>query len=268
MTLIRAMLLALVAGTASAQNTPTLLLSYEATPFGLLGLDGDGLAYDAREEVTEAALAREVPAIFEAMGVAPDTVETLVMPGGYLLNTNASLQSSVTLDDAAADRLAAALGFAFRQWSVLVTDFEPQGDGDTGYGIVAFEETLTGEAAHAFFLHAASVNEGLGGGYTAFDDEMIFLNVTDSRGDPYSGLPDEDFEAALREAAESYQAAPAQVTQTGRADARFIENDWEAHPNGEGYAETLGGPATATLAAIRATHEAALREAAPASAAD
>ena len=85
-------------------------------------------------------------------------------PGGYLLNTNASLQTQAEVDAETADRFAAAAGYVFRQWSVLVSDFGAE-DGGTGYGVVSFEDgTLDAGMAHAFFEHAASIADGLGGG--------------------------------------------------------------------------------------------------------
>jgi hypothetical protein len=40
----------------------------------------------------------------------------------------------------------------------------------------------------------------LGGGYTAFGDEQIFLNVTNSEGELYSGLDDATFQGGLKRA--------------------------------------------------------------------
>lgn len=253
------------AGVAAAQpaDAPTLLFSYEALAFDALGLDGSKAGYDDRAAFTRQVLQDEVPAILAATGIDPAAVETEVTPGGYLLNTNASLQSSFEADEATADRFAAAVGYVFRQWSVLVTDFTPEGEGNTGYAVVTFaDHAPSGPEAQAFFEHAASVNEGLGGGYTAFGQDLFFLNVTDDEGAPYSGIDDETFVADLTRAAESYTATPVSVTRFGRVDARFVGNDWEASPEGEDYAATLGPDLTATLAALRAAHDQALLAAA------
>ena len=255
----------LAAGTATAQDTNRLLLSYEAIPSVQVELDLEGASYAEREAFTQTVHDRLLPAIFTAVGVDGWTgadLVTDVTPGGYLLNTNASLQTELTATDAQANRLSAAVGYVFRQWSVLVTDFADT-EGGTGYAIVAFPEgSLTGEAAHAFFEHAAAVDEGLGGGYTAFGDEMIFLNVTDGEGNPYSGLADADFIAGLTEAAASFAPLDAAVTETGEAAARFVGNDWSEAVAGDDYAAVIDDPDLMTaLDALVADHTALVMEA-------
>lgn len=267
----------LVAGTGAAAqpaDAPTLLFSYEAIALDLLGLEGDDASYEERAAFTREVAAGELPQILDLLEIPGESVMTEVTPGGYLLQTNASLQSSFEADDATADRFAAAVGYVFRQWSVLVTDFTPEGEGNTGYAVVTFaDHPPTGEEAQEFFVHAASVNEGLGGGYTAFGHDLFFLNVTDENGNPYSGVDDETFIADLARAAESYAGQDATVSRSGRADARFIGNDWEASPNGEDYAENCGAAAPppasclgegmrAELDELRDAHEASLRAAA------
>ncbi|ARO32474.1 hypothetical protein NXC14_PA00195 (plasmid) [Rhizobium sp. NXC14] len=46
---------------------------------------------------------------------------------------------------------------------------------------------------------------GLGAGYTAFGDEQIFLNVTNSQGEPYSGLDNAAFLDGLKRTAAALQ---------------------------------------------------------------
>jgi hypothetical protein len=237
---------------------PTLLFSYEVINFDVHKIDPAKLSYDRRVAITEAALEDELPKILDELKIPAGKISTLVMPGGYKLETNASLQSSLEVDDKTADIFAAALGYAFRQWSVLVTDFAPSGEGDTAYGVITFDHPVSGPEADAFFKHAAKINPALGAGFTAFDEEMFFLNVTDSAGKPYSGVDDQTFLADLGKAAQSYKAAKVQMTGTGRADARFIENDWQSSPDGEGYAKRLGQDVTARLKALRSGHDAEL----------
>lgn len=227
-----------LASPLAAQDAKRLLLSYEAIPSVQIDLDLSAATYAEREAFTQTVHDGLLAEIFAAVGVdmmgGADLI-TDVTPGGYLLNTNASLQTELTVPDATADQLSAALGYVFRQWSVLVTDFADE-DGGTGYAIVAFPEgSLTGEAAHAFFEHAAMVNEGLGGGYTAFGDEMIFLNVTDGEGNPYSGLTDAVFVEGLTDAAASFALLDATVAATGEASARFVGNDWSEAMAGDEY---------------------------------
>lgn len=237
---------------------PTLLFSYEVINFDIHKIDPAKLPYGKRAEIAAASLRDEVPRIVDILKLPADKISTLMMPGGYKLETNASLQSSFEVDDKTADVFAAALGYTFRQWSVLVTDFAPQGEGDTAYGVITFDHPVSATEADAFFKHAAMVNPALGSGFTAFDEEMFFLNVTDAQGKPYSGVDDKTFLADLAKAAQSYSAQKVEVTGTGRADARFIENDWSASPDGEDYAKRLGETLTGSLKVLRSEHDAAL----------
>jgi hypothetical protein len=258
---MRLLLVALLAAASAAEaQERAQLLSYEALPSAQIALDLSAADYAQRAEVTAAALESIAPRVIAAAGFDPEAVETEMTPGGYLLNTNASLQARAVMSDEEATRLAAALGYVFRQWSVLVSELGD--DGGTAYVSVAFpEDALTPEAAQAFFEHAASVAEGLGGGYTAFGDDMIFLNVRDGDGGPYSGMEDESFAAQLGYAAGTFPGAPLTVAAAGVAEARFVDNDWEAAPNGEDYAETLADPAlVAALDGLRAEHTALIED--------
>jgi hypothetical protein len=247
--------LALAAWTGAAQEAD-VLLSYEAIPSVQIPLNLDAATYAQREALTQAALETIAPRVIAAAGVDPAGVETDLTPGGYLLKTNASLQARAAVDPATATRLAASLGYVFRQWSVLVTAFDAA-EGGTAYVSVGFPEgALTAELAQDFFEAAAAVDQGLGGGYTAFGDDMLFLNVRDGEGAPYSGLDDIAFAARLGQAAGAFGQG-ARVADAGRAEARFVENDWEAASDGEDYAATLADPAlVAALDGLRAEHTA------------
>jgi hypothetical protein len=237
---------------------PSLLFSYEVLNFDVHKIDAAKLSYDKRAELTAAALEDELPRIVAALQLPADKIATLMMPGGYKLETNASLQSSFEVDNKTADLFAAALGYTFRQWSVLVTDFAPEGPGDTAYGVITFEHAISGPEADAFFKHAAKINPALGAGFTAFDEEMFFLNVTDAQGKPYSGIDDKAFLADLGRAAQSYAAEKVEMTGSGRSDARFIENDWQSSPEGEDYAKRLGDELAGKLKPLRNSYDAKL----------
>lgn len=251
-------LLCLLAPAVEAEERPTLLFSYEVLNFDIHKIDPATMPYERRVELTEAARKRELPEILGVLQIAPEKISTLLMPGGYKLETNASLQSAMEVDNKTADRFAASLGYVFRQWSVLITDFAPEGAGDTAYGVVTFDHPVGAAEAASFFRHAASINPALGEGFTAFDEEMFFLNVTDAQGRPYSGVADEVFLADLARAARTFSEAKVEVTGTGRADARFAENDWKASPNGEDYAKVLGMDLVNRLEPLRARFDAAL----------
>lgn len=226
----------------SALSDEKVLISYEATPS--VGFELPGLAkasYEERAAFSSEVLREIIPKIAAANRLDPSGLETEVTPGGYLLKTNASLQTRAQLDDKAADRLAASLGYVFRQYSVLVSRLD-EPSGKTGYVAVRFpKDTLDANVAQSFFEAADATKKGLGGGYTAFGDEQYFLNVTDSAGKPYSGLDDATFLAGLKQAAAVFKEPKPESIAAGRATARFIGNDWKASKQGEEYISQLGG---------------------------
>lgn len=247
--------LAVLPVSAAGASERVLLFSYEVTSaqFGFAKLRE--ASYADRAAVTAEALAAIVPGVLVAVGLDPARVETQMTPGGYLGRTNASLQSRTKLDNARADRLAAALGFVFRQSSVLVSDLADR-SGGTGFATVRFaRNTLDPNLAHRFFTHAAGVHQGLGGGYTAFGDDVIFLNLRDGAGKPYSGLDDRAFLAGLAKAAADFAGARPRIAARGAAGARLIGNSWRQMPDGAGYVAVLGGNAAPELPALRALQD-------------
>ncbi len=202
------------------------------------------LPYKARQRLTERTHNDLVPAALRESGVDAAGAAIEMRMGGYRLRTNPSLHMAVTLPDGPADRLAAALAWVLNQDSVLVADFS-SADGATGYALIRFPDgTLTPDLAQRFFLAAAAVDGGLAGGYTAFEDSMLFLNLRGADGRPYSGLSDADFTAALGLALATFPGAA--LADTGRADARLIERP-SAAP-------------LPTLAPLRARHAALIQE--------
>ncbi|WP_343717841.1 hypothetical protein [Inquilinus sp.] len=240
---------------------PTQLFSYEVLTFKPLGLDDKKATYADRAAFTEHVRDTELPKILDLLKIPADQVQTELTPGGYQLETNASLQSAFEADAKTSDLFAAAIGYTFRQWSVLITDFTPEGQGNTAYAVVTFKDhTPSGEEAQAFFQHAAEVNKGLGGGYTAFGHDLYFLNIGDSEGKAYSGLDDATFVAELTKAAQSFKGSPVSVSRSGRVDARFVENDWAKSKTGQDYAKILGPDLTRKLTQLRRQHERDLRK--------
>ena len=251
---------ALAALAARADTVALQLISYEVIPSGLSGIDLGASTYAQREAVTEAALESIAPRIIRAVGIDPTRLRTEVTPGGYLLETNPSLQARGALTDDEATRLAVAFGYVFRQSSVLISQ-PHDSEGRTGYVVVGFPQgALTPALAQSFFEFAAQTHKGLGGGYTAFGDEMVFLNVRDARDQPYSMLPDMTFSARLGRAAGSFTEAQAKIVDAGFAEARFVVNDWDAAPMGEDYMTQMGDPEVfGALAPLRREHEAMVR---------
>lgn len=202
------------------------------------------LPYDARQRLTERVRDDLLPVVLRESGVDPAGAVTELRMGGYQRHTNPSLHMAVTLADGPADQLAAMLAWVLNQDSVLVADFS-SADGTTGYTLVRFPAGgLTPDLAQRFFLAAAAVDDGLGGGYTAFADSMLFLNLRDTDGQPFSGLSDADFTAGLGRAVATFPGAA--LAEAGRADARLIERP-SAAPS-------------PTLAPLRARHAALVQQ--------
>ncbi|ACY13806.1 hypothetical protein [Haliangium ochraceum] len=245
-----------------------LQLSYEAIPGLGVALDQGTIdtspsSYAERDEFTREIFDDLIPEVMAAVDIDIVTTESELAPGGFLFETNPAMQTRIDADaDADAERLAAALGYVMYQWSVLITDFDDD-QGATGYVVVRFTEAaLTAERAQAFFLHASEVDVGLGGGYSAFGDDMIFLNVLDSEGTPFSGLNDDEFQSGLEQAASTFADTSVNVVEVGTAAARFVENDWDMDPDGAGYLSRLNGVDMEALEQLQGDFEARIATAA------
>lgn len=249
----------LVAPSAAADRP--LLISFEAIPAAnaeqaipsadLIARGAARAPYEQRAKFTQAMLTEMLPEILRALGIDPLKTDTRIVPGGFQLRTNPSLQTKIAIDDRGATRLAAALGFVFGQDSVLVSDLDdPQGG--AFYAVVGFPPgKLTPDLAQLFFRRAAETDAALGEGYTAFGDEMIFINLRDAAGVPYGRADDPAFAAALERAAAAFTPVAARLVRTGRASARFIANDWSEHRLGEAYAARLDGVTVLRLVGLR-----------------
>ena len=231
----------------------TVQLSYEAIPgngiaLGQGAVDMSAALYADKSTFTQDIHDELVPQVFSEFGLDFAGLASEEAPGGFLVETNPSMQTRGDLTRDEATQVAAGLGYVMYQWSVLVTDFSVA-DGDTAYGIVQFDDgQLDPTLAQSFFAHAAGVDAGLGGGYMSFGDEMIFLNLRGSDGEPYSGLADDVFIAQLEAAATTFAGAATVLSVSDFADAWLVENDWSAAPDGADYAGVI-----ATSAASIAT---------------
>lgn len=211
--------------------------------------------YESKAALTREAARRILPKLLEAAGVAPEKAETALTFGGYLLRTNPSLLMEVEAGAEEAARLAAMTGYVFRQESVLV--WRLKGDeACTGAVRISFPDvTLTSALAQRFFETAASRHAGLGGGYTAFGNEMIFLNLSGEEG-AYSGLDDAAFAAALDGAAKSFTPA-AKAERQDCAEAALISNDWQEEREGHAYLRLIADEGLAgELAELQTEHAA------------
>jgi len=197
------------------------LIAFQAVP------DRADAVYN-QQAVQTAGLASELgPSILAAVGLDPGAFDAEVVIGGYRGRISPSVVLHVDGDLATADRLAAAVGFVFMQDSVLV--WQDMDTGGTFAAFVAFP-SLSPTLADFFFRNAIAVNLGLGGGFTARDNRLLFLNLRDGSGKPLSNLEDDGFAAGLRQAAKAF--GDIAVVTTARADAHLLARD--------AYAATLG----------------------------
>ena len=249
-------------GRVEAQDRPWLLLA-EAIP--AVGVDLphlDAAPYEEREALAEQVRVELVPRIAAAIGVPGGAEARAVTPGGWMLTTNPSIPVTV-LGGRAAERMAAALGLVLRQSAVLTVDLA-DGQGGTGFGLVALPDGPGDPAlAHQFFLHAAGVDRGLAGGYTALPVGMVFLNLRDGRGRPYGGIDDAAFADALRRAVTTFPGPALRYERSGTARALLIGNDWKTSPDGAAYRDRIADPAAVRrLGPIQQRHTALVLEAA------
>lgn len=246
----------------AAATTAVQQVSFEAVPtplfeLGSLDVSLDAATYAQLESFTAATRDAALPDIVAAVGLTERMLDTEMTPGGFALTTNPSLQTRLMASDAEVETFAAALGLVLSQWSVLVTDFAAD-DGGTGFAVVSFDADRVDPAlGQQFFEHAASVDQGLGGGYFAFGAEVIFLNLRGVDGEPYSGLTDDEFVGFLSDAAASFAPYRAEVQQSGEVAAIFVENDWAAAGDGETFLDildALGDEVVADLQDLRTAH--------------
>lgn len=231
--LLLSLLVALAAPHASAQT----YVAYQAIPGTDTGWpDIARLDYAARERLSEAVQRDILPGVVKALGL--QALETQIVPGGYMLKTDPSLVTRFPAgEEAAALHFAAAMGYVLRQDAVLIFAADEQGDSLT-VRIRLDETCLTPQTAQRFFERAAQTAKGLGGGYTAFGCEMLFINLRGEGGAPYSRLDDMRFAAALRRAAAGFSPA-ATVAGAFRARTALIGSDWPGNGAGQVYVDRM-----------------------------
>ncbi|HEY0833271.1 MAG TPA: hypothetical protein VGE72_05115 [Azospirillum sp.] len=252
-------LLILPAGPLAAEAVQRLL--YEVLPSDPSDADVfDAASFDRRSTATARAAGTLVPAILRVLGHDPARARTELTYGGWQVRTNPTLHTVMPVSEEAADRLAAAFGFVFRQDSVMVFRFLDHNEPGTFVGFVGLRDP-TPARAQRFFASAAKAHPGLGIGYTMHQGSMLFFNVTDDKGVPYSGLSDPEFIHTLGLIGRACKEAG--LTRDTRAEARFVGNDWKTAPDGQDYARRLDPMTVGALATLRGRHDAALRAAGP-----
>ena len=234
-----ALLLAILLWTASAAAQ-----HYVAWP------DVERLDYAARERLSEQVAAAILPGVLRAIGVPESQVRTEIVPGGYKLKTDPSFVTRFRPDrQDQALLFAAAIGYVLRQDSVLIFAVD-EGRGDSLTVRVRLREAcLMPSTAHRFFLRAAEVAQGLGGGYTAFGCEMLFINLRDAHGMAYSGMDDGRFEQALRRAAADFTPL-AEIVGHFRTQTILVGSDWPASGGGRLYLEKMSTVPTEAMSEL------------------
>lgn len=229
------------------------VLNFEVAPSQNLALGQTfaALSYDDRASVTSRIVSEVMPMVLKATGVEVFHPVFDVRHGGYANDINPSIETRVPMPDWAVDALAASIGYAFRQDSVLITKIAgPQAHvtAPTQYVAIRFDgvENITPDMARAFWDHAIHVEPALSGGYATQGNNLVFFNLKGEnfetlRRETFSTLTDVKFKEALKRAAETFTGHDnISISSTmGRGEARLIGNNWKDKPNGEGYRETL-----------------------------
>lgn len=258
-----ALLLSLFALTAVSADDAAYQLSYEAIPSTRIDKPTPTRRdYARREAFARAVLDKIVPRVFDALALDDAQARTHLAPGGYLGKTSVSLQCQWPGTREQTERVAAALGYVLRQQSVLISQPRAPGEGSALVRVAFARAPPDARLAQRFFEHAGKVDAGLLGGYTAVGDELWFINLRDAQQKPYSGLDDQRFAQALREATASFRRAKTRVAGVDGVTAWLVDNDWTARPQGEAYLARLPNDAAlrARLLELRQQHQALTEE--------
>lgn len=224
-------------------------VAYQAVPAADAGLPTlQRLDYGRLEMMAREVRRRIVPDVSAAVGLPDMAARTAIAPGGYRLRTDPSLMTSFDAEDRTMARLfAAAIGYVLRQEGVLVFADDARGD-SLAVTLRLVDGAPEPALAHRFFRHAASVAPGLGGGYSSVGGDLVFINLRDGRGTPYSELPDDRFAAMLQRAAEVF-AISVQWKGTKRVRAELIGAAW-GKDAGAGFVDSLAGLPPAALSRL------------------
>lgn len=176
--------------------------------------------YTKQAARTAAIISELGPPILGAVGLDPTTFDADVVAGGYRGRINPTVVMDVDGDAATARRVASACGLVFDQASVLVWRDDAAGP---DFAVDVMFTSLTPTLTEFFFRQAMGVNRGLGGGFTAGDNRLLFINLRGPDGRPLSGLDDAQFLAALQTAAKAFGSLA--TVQPRRVEARLIARD-------------------------------------------
>jgi hypothetical protein len=196
------------------------------------------LNYAQRQAISEGLQRDILPGVLRALAIGEAATRTEIVPGGYRLRTDPSFVTRFAPEqEAHALLFAAAIGYVLRQDSVLIFAIDQRGDSLT-VRVRLTETCLTPQTAQRFFERAAAVAQGLGGGYTAFGCEMLFINLRDGKGAPYSGMDDVRFATALQRATAGFSPT-AVVAGEFRTRTVLFGSDWPGNGAGRLYVDRM-----------------------------
>src|SRR5581483_11888339 len=119
--------LVVLAGAAAAEAARDWRLAFEVlSSQHAQPPEGRKASYDEKDALTRTVLAEIVPHVWTAVGVVAARARSRVQAGGYGTEVNPAIHSNLQTTEAEARRLAAALGYVFRQYAVLVYDLSPE----------------------------------------------------------------------------------------------------------------------------------------------
>jgi len=244
------------AGAASAEALRTWRLSFEVlSSQHAQPPEARRASYAEKDALTRAVLAEIVPHIWTGVGAVATRARSRVQAGGYGNEVNPAIHSNLQTSEAEARRMAAALGYVFRQYAVLMYDLAAE-QSDLRQASARFPRgAVTPALATRFFglVRAQLKNDKLG--FSATRSRMIFINLN-------TGIADDAFAAGLARAAADWPEANIKIEPLKPVRAFLVENDWEKAKAGEDYVRQLGPNGeriAAALAVLQRRHDGRVR---------
>jgi hypothetical protein len=237
-----ALALVVAAGTASAEALRNWRLSFEVlSSQHAQPPEGRKASYEDKDALTRQALAEIVPHVWTKLGAVAARARSRVQAGGYGDEVNPAIHSNIQTHEAEARRLAAALGFVFKQYAVIMYDVAAEQSDIRQVSARFARGSLTPALATRFFGLARKQLKSDKLGFSATRSRMIFINLN-------TGIADDALAAGLTRAAAEWPEANIKIEPPKPVRAFLIENDWEKARHGEQYVRQLG-PAGEHLAA-------------------
>ena len=222
------------AGAASAEALRNWRLSFEVlSSQHAHPPEGRKPSYAEKDALTRAVLAEIVPHVWTALGAVAARARSRVQVGGYGTEVNPAIHSNIQTHEAEARRLAAALGYVFRQYAVIMYDLAADRSDIRQVSVRFPRGSLTPALAERYFVLARRQLKSDKLGFSGTRSRMIFINLN-------TGIADEAFAAGLARAAAEWPEASIKVEPPKPAQAMLIENDWDKAKVGEDYVRLLG----------------------------